>query len=140
MKKKFLLISLLIIYFSNLFANEKVFFEEGKKLFLEKKYDDAKFKFEKDIVFNPKNEKSYLYLAKIFHKEKNDKLEEQNLDTVILLNPQNEEAVFLLTLLKIKQSDYSESEKLIKIFNKVCKNSCEKKEELKTKLKSSQVK
>ena len=53
MKRKFLLISLLIIYFSNLFANEKVFFEEGKKLFLEKKYDDAKFKFEKDYVVLP---------------------------------------------------------------------------------------
>ena len=61
MKKKFLLISLLIIYFSNLFANEKVFFEEGKKLFLEKKYDDAKFKFEKDIVFNPKM-KNLIYI------------------------------------------------------------------------------
>ena len=37
-------------------------------------------------------------------------LEEQNLNTVILLNPKNEEAIFLLTLLKIRQSDYSGSE------------------------------
>ena len=29
-------------------------------------------------------------------------MEEQNLNTVILLNPKNEEAIFLLALLKIK--------------------------------------
>ena len=134
-----LFFSLTVFLTNNLYAKDN-YFSQGKKLFNQNKILESKFKFEKDIVFNPKNEKSYLYLAKIFHKEKNDKLEEQNLDTVILLNPQNEEAIFLLTLLKIKKSDYSESEKLIKIFSKVCKNSCEKKEELKTKLKISQVK
>ena len=134
---KTLLITLFLC--TNIFAKNS-FFLEAEKLFKEKKYLESKFKFEKDIVFNPKNEKSYLYLAKIFHKEKNDKLEEQNLDTVILLNPKNEEAIFLLTLLKIRQSDYSGSEKLIKHFKKVCENLCKREAELNIKLKNLQTK
>ena len=112
------------------------FFSEGVKLFNEKKYPESKFKFEQDIVFNPKSQDSYLYLAKIFKERKNDELQEQNLNTVILLNPQNEEALYLLTLLHIKKSDYEESDKLIKKFNKVCKKICGKKSELILKLKT----
>ena len=85
------------------------FFDEGKKLFLEEKYKDAKFKFEKDIVFNPKSEKSYLFLAKIFKKQKKTILEENNLITVILLNPKNEEAIYFLALLNIKKSNFSKA-------------------------------
>ncbi len=112
------------------------FFSEGVKLFNEKKFTESKFKFEQDIVFNPKSENSYLYLAKIFKKRENDELQEQNLNTVILINPKNEEALYLLTLLNIKKSDYEESDKLIKKFNKVCKKICEKKSELILKLKT----
>ena len=112
------------------------FFSEGVKLFNEKKYLESKFKFEQDIVFNPKSEDSYLYLAKIFKERKNDEFQEQYLNTVILINPQNEEALYLLTLLNIKKSDYEESDKLIKKFHKVCKKICEKKSELKLKLKT----
>ena len=112
------------------------FFSEGVKLFNEKKFTESKFKFEQDIVFNPKSENSYLYLAKIYKERKNDELQEQNLNTVILINPQNEEALYLLTLLNIKKSDYEESDKLIKKFNKVCKKICEKKTELISKLKT----
>ena len=115
-------------------------FNEGKKLFQQKKFSESKFKFEKDIVYNPKSELSYLYLAKIFNEEKKYTLEEQNLDTVILLNPKNEEAIFLLTLLKIRQSDYSGSEKLIKHFKKVCENLCKREAELNIKLKNLQTK
>ena len=130
----------LAFFFTTSAITKNSYFAEGEKLFNEKKYSKSKFKFEKDIVFNPKNEKSYLYLAKIFNEEKNEIMEEQNLNTVILLNPQNEEAVFLLALLKIKKSDYSESEKLIKNFKKICKMLCEKEKELQTKLKSLQPK
>ena len=112
------------------------FFSEGVKLFNEKKFPESKFKFEQDIVFNPKSENSYLYLAKIYKERKNDELQEQNLNTVILINPQNEEALYLLTLLNIKKSDYEESDKLIKKFNKVCEKICEKKSELISKLKT----
>ncbi len=87
-------------------------------------------------VFNPKNEKSYLYLAKIYKLENNDKFQEQNLNTVILLDPKNEEGLYLLTLLKLKQSDYERSKELIKIFTKVCKNLCKKESELREKFKN----
>ena len=110
------------------------FFLEAEKLFKEKKYSQSKFKFEKDIVFNPKNEMSYLYLAKIFNQQKDDFMEEQNLNTVILLNPKNEEALYLLALLNIKKSDYDKSEKLIKDFKQVCSTFCKKESELIKKL------
>ena len=103
-------------------------------LFKEKKFDLAKFKFEQDIVFNPKNENSYLYLAKIYKFKKNDDLEETNLKTVILLNPKNEEAILNLTFLKIRKSNYSESKKLIKTFKKICKNLCEQSSNLQNQL------
>ena len=112
------------------------FFTEGVKLFEQKKYLDSKFKFEQDIVFNPKSEFSYLYLAKIFNKESNDDFEEQNLNAVILLNPKNEEALYLLTLLRIKKSDYDKSQELLEKFEKVCNKICDKKVELISRLKS----
>ena len=138
-KKKIYFISLIFILFhyENLLAKNN-YFEEAEKLFYEKNYEKSKFKFEKDIVFNPKNEKSYLYLAKIFNEKKNDIMEKQNLETVILLNPQNEEALYLLALFKIKKSDYKESEALITTFSKVCKKLCNKEIELKNKLKNLQ--
>ena len=119
---------------SNLYA-QKNHYIEGEKFFLQKKLTKSKFKFEKDIVFNPKNEKSYLYLAKIYKLENNDKFQEQNLNTVILLDPKNEEGLYLLALLKLKQSDYERSKELIKVFVKVCKKLCGKEKELNDKLK-----
>ena len=113
---------------------ELTYFEKGKNLYDEKKYDLAKFKFEQDIVFNPKNENSYLYLAKIYKFKKQAKLEEKNLNTVILLNPKNEQAIYNLALLKIKKSNYDETKKLIKDFKNVCKKLCEKTSDLQKKL------
>ena len=134
--KKYLFIIILMSILSMNGTTKENFFSEGVKLFNEKKFPESKFKFEQDIVFNPKSENSYLYLAKIFKERKNDEFQEQNLNTVILINPQNEEALYLLTLLNIKKSDYEESDKLIKKFNKVCKKICEKKSELILKLKT----
>ncbi len=135
----YIFIFLFAFLLSTSVSAKNTYFDEGKKLFEKKKFSESKFKFEKDIVFNPKSEMSYLYLAKIFNEEKSYILEEQNLNTVILLNPQNEEAVFLLTLVKIRQSDYSSSEKLIDSFKKICVNLCEKQKELITKLKNLQT-
>ncbi len=133
-KRKFYLFIFLFVFFlGNKGIAKDNYFDEGKKLFDEKKFLESKFKFEQAIVFNPKNEGSYLYLAKIFKQEEKDNLEEQNLKAVILLNPQNEEALYLLTLLKIKKSDYEESDKLIKKFKKICKKICDKEVELKKK-------
>ena len=136
--KNLKLISILIFTFafSNAFA-EINSFQDGKNLFDEKKYDLAKFKFEKDIVFNPKNENSYLYLAKIYKIKKNDNMEESNLKTVILLNPSNEEAVRDLALLKIRKSNYSETEKLILDLKSICKKLCSDTSKLQEKLNNS---
>ena len=134
---KILLITLFLC--TSIFAKNS-FFQEAEKLFKEKKYSQSKFKFEKDIVFNPKNEMSYLYLAKIFNQQKDDFMEEQNLNTVILLNPKNEEALYLLALLNIKKSDYDRSEKLIKDFKEVCSTFCKKESELIKKLENLEPK
>ena len=134
---KTLLITLFLC--TSIFAKNS-FFQEAEKLFKEKKYSQSKFKFEKDIVFNPKNEMSYLYLAKIFNQQKDNFMEEQNLNTVILLNPKNEEALYLLALLNIKKSDYDKSEKLIKDFKQVCSTFCKKESELIKKLENLEPK
>ena len=68
MIQRFLILTIFFSLSSDfLFAKNK-FFEEGLNLFQNKKYEEAKFKFEQDIVFNPKSELSYLYLSKIFNK------------------------------------------------------------------------
>ena len=133
---KFILI-LLIFFNYNITKAEVSYFNDGKKLFDNKKYEKSKFMFEKDIVFNPKNENSYLYLAKIFKEKKEDNLEESHLKTVILLNPKNEEATYLLALLNIKRSNFSKSEELIKNFKVICIKFCSKKKELEEKLDNS---
>ena len=125
-----------LFFFTNCLADNS-YFDLGKSLFEKKEFENAKFKFEQDIVFNPKSESSYLYLAKIFKEEKNDNLEENNLNTVLLLNPNNEEAIYLLTLLSIKKSNFSKAKKLIKTLDTVCKKMCSSKTELQSKLDSS---
>ena len=112
-----------------LFANNQ-YFKEGVDLYKDKKFQEAKFKFEQDIVFNPKSEISYLYLAKIFNSLKDKDLEEQNLNTVILLNPKNEEATFNLAKLKLEASDYLKSKELIKKLSSFCSKYCLKSKKL----------
>ena len=132
---------MIILIFTNIFMgnalSEKNFFLDAKKNYDEKKYDESKFLFQRNIVFNPKDENSYLYLAKIFKQEKNDSLEENNLDTVLLLNPKNEEAIYLLTLLNIKNSNFLKAKELINTLNSVCEKMCSSKLELESKLNSS---
>ena len=138
MKKNFFLIKIFVIYLfliSNGITKQTNYFDKGIELYQKKEFDKSKILFERDIVFNPKNEKSYLYLAKIFNKNKNDKEEEINLNNVLLLNPQNDEAIYMLTLLKIKQSDYNQAKELIDKFILVCKSFCSKKKEIQDKLK-----
>ncbi len=135
--KKILSITLIYFFIFLPVKSESNFFDEGKKLFQNQNFEDAKFKFEKDIVFNPKNEKSYLYLAKIFNKKENTSLEEQNLNTVILLNPKNEEAIYQLALLNYNRSDFSKTKDHLKTLEKICKKFCIKKDELEIKLNNS---
>ena len=137
MKKIYFLVKILIIYLffiTSGLAVKSNYFDKGKILFDKQKFEKSKIFFEKDIVFNPLSEKSYLYLAKIFNKNNNDEEQEINLNSVLLLNPQNDEAIYMLTLLKIKQSDYDGAKELIDKFVLVCKSFCPKKNEMQDKL------
>tara|TARA_A100001035_G_C27725964_1_gene474384 strand:+ start:69 stop:491 length:423 start_codon:yes stop_codon:yes gene_type:complete len=128
---RFFKIILIVLLSQNmLFANTQ-FFEQGINLYNKKKFDKAKFKFEQDIVYNPKSEMSYLYLSKIFKNLRKKDLEEQNLNTVILLNPKNEEAIYSLAKLKLETSDYKKSKELNDRLIKVCNKFCEKSKKLK---------
>ena len=138
MKKFFFLIKIFtvgLLVISNATAKQSNYYNKGLKYFNEKKFDKSKIEFERDIVFNPKSEKSYLYLAKIFSKDENDKEQEINLNNVLLLNPQNDEAIYMLTILKINQSDYNQAKELIEKFVLVCKSFCTKEDEMREKFK-----
>ena len=126
----------LILISSNVLAGTN-FFNEGLTFYQNKQFDKAKFKFEQDIVFNPKNEKSYLYLSKIFKEQEKKELEEKNLNTVILLNPKNEEATYNLAQLKLKKSDFEGSKKLIETLLTFCKDYCKKSQNLKIEIEKS---
>ena len=135
---------LIIIFFyflisSNVFASNN-YFEEGLAFYKKKELDKAKFKFEQDIVFNPKNEESYLYLSKIFNVQEKKDLEEKNLNTVLLLNPKNEEATYNLAQLRLKESDFEGSKKLIGKLLIICKDYCQKSNDLKIQIEKSQNK
>ena len=135
-KKFIIIIKIFLVYLfliSAGSAKESNYFKKGIEHFQKKEFDKSKILFEKDIVFNPKSEKSYLYLAKIFNNNNNDQEEEVNLNSVLLLNPQNDEAIYMLTLLKIKQFDYSYAKELLDQFVLVCESFCSKKEEIKKK-------
>ena len=129
--KKTIQIILTILFFSNPLYAKSQYLHDGINLFKNKKFKEAKFKFEKDIVFNPKSELSYLYLSKIFKNLDKKKLQEQNLNTVILLNPKNEEAIFYLAKLKLENSDYKKSKDLNEKLHSVCINFCDESKKLK---------
>ena len=130
MIKKFLYIVFLFILSTNLFAKSE-YMKEGIDLYNKNKFEDAKFKFEQDIVFNPKSELSYLYLSKIFHKQDKKILEEKNLNTVMLLNPKNEEAIYNLARLKLTSSDFKKSKELNIKLKSICSKLCSRSDQLK---------
>ena len=118
-------VSLFFLFgFTNLTLAKENFFIEGVKLFDAKKYDDAKFLFERSIVFEPKNAKSYLYLAKIYKEKKDQKKVEKNLEATLLIDPINEEAILMLMEIGIEKTNYSKVKELSDKFSKVCKNLC----------------
>ena len=131
MIKKNILILLFSIFLNNILFAKTEYFQTGVDLFNQKKFKQTKFKFEQDIVLNPKNEPSYLYLSKIFNIQDNDAQEEQNLNTVILLNPNNEEALYQLAKLKLTNSDYKKSTEFNKRLKLICKNFCDQSDKLK---------
>ena len=127
MKKKLKIIALLY-FLINIFSfslSEENFFNKGLELYNKEKFEDARFMFERSIVFNPKHSNSYLYLAKIYNYKENQKKEEKNLETTLLIEPNNEEAILMLMKIALKKSNYSKVKDLSSTFSKVCKNLCE---------------
>ena len=122
---KFILFFYLIINVFNISISNENFFNKGLELFNDKKYDDARFMFERSIVFNPKDSYSYLYLAKIYNFEEDQKKEEKNLKAALLIEPSNEEAILMSMKIALKKSNYSKVKDLSKTFTKVCKKLCE---------------
>jgi tetratricopeptide (TPR) repeat protein len=124
---KYLILIFTFISFS-LFAkaNENNFFKEAKDLFDKEKYEDSKFLFHRNIVYNPKDSASYLYLAKIFKIEEDKKKEEKNIKTTLLLDPKNEEAMYLLIDMELERSNFSKANELNNDFKIICIQMCEK--------------
>jgi tetratricopeptide (TPR) repeat protein len=118
-----LAIFILINIFNITFGSEK-FFNKGLEFYKDKKYDEAKFMFERNIVFNPKDSISYLYLAKIYNIEEDQKKEEKNLETTLLIEPNNEEAILMLMKIALEKSNYTKVKDLSNKFTKVCKKLC----------------
>ena len=128
-----------IIFFGlcfSTFAQKNNFFYEAKMLFEEGKYDESKFLFQRNIVYNPKNSESYLYLAKIFNLEENKIEQEKYINSTLLLEPKNEEAMYLLIDIELKRSNFSKVEELKKDFKKICLTMCEKLELINSRLKA----
>ncbi len=125
-KIKIIGIFLILLNIKNFSLAENNFFEQGKIKYNEKKYDESKFLFQRSIVFNPKDTDSYLYLAKIYKFEENDTEEQKNIDTVLLLDPKNEEANYILMEIELKKSNYSKVKDLANSFSKICNKLCNK--------------
>ena len=138
---KLILIIFLYFSFSSLtFSKDYNFFDEAKILFEQEKFEDSKFLFQRNIVFNTKNAQSYLYLAKIYNSEENEKEEKKNLKTTLLLEPDNEEAMYMLINIELKKSNYSEVKNLIKDFTIICLKLCEKTKTINNNLKNIEPK
>ena len=142
MKKIFKIItSFCIVFFFFVNAQSKEnFFDEALKKFQNEKYDDARFLFERNIVFNPKDAKSYLYLAKIYNHEENQRKEENNLETALLIEPNNEEALLMLMKIALKKSNYSKVKDLSETFIKVCEKLCDENNQVQKSLKNIEPK
>ena len=115
-------IFLLTFFFTQAQSKEN-FFDEAIKMYESEKYEDAKFMLERNIVFNPKDAKSYLYLAKIYNHEENQRKEEYNLETALLIEPNNEEVLLMLMKIALKKSNYSKVKDLSQTFIKVSERS-----------------
>ena len=140
---KFLKLIGLILFvtsFNSTSFSKENFFNEALEFFKKEKYDDARFLFERNIVFNPKDANSYLYLAKIYNKEENQRKEEYNLETTLLIEPNNEEALLMLIKIALEKSNYQKVKDLSDTFVKVCKNLCDENKDIQDSLKNIEPK
>ena len=136
--KHLLFFFFLVNFFNTAYCSE--YFQKGVELFNNKKYEDAKFMFERSIVFDPKNSNSYLYLAKIYNHQDDKRQEEKNIRTTLLLDPKNEEAMYLLIDMELERSNFSEADELSEDFKKICVDMCEKIASIESRLKDFEIK
>ena len=125
-----------LVFSVNIASSKENFFDEALKMYQDKEYDNARFLFERNIVFNPKDAKSYLYLAKIYNHEENQRKEEYNLDTALLIEPNNEEVILMLIKIALKKSNYSKVKDLSQTFIKICEKLCNENDEIQKSLKN----
>ena len=125
-----------LVFSANLASSKENFFDEALKMYQDKKYDEARFMLERNIVFNPKDAKSYLFLAKIYNHEEDQRKEEYNLDTALLIEPNNEEAILMLMKIALEKSNYSKVKDLSQTFIKVCEKLCDENDEIQKSLKN----
>tara|TARA_Y100000739_G_scaffold102719_1_gene87926 strand:+ start:193 stop:630 length:438 start_codon:yes stop_codon:yes gene_type:complete len=135
-----LIINLVVFFFLTFFQtyafSKENFFESALDLYEKEKYDEARFLFERNIVFNPKDANSYLYLAKIYNFEDNQRKEEFNLKTTLLIDPKNEEALLMLMKIALEKSNYEKVNELSETFVKVCINLCNENKKIQESLKN----
>ena len=79
-------------------------------------------------------------MAKIYKHNKDQRNEEKNLDTTLLIDPTNEEAILMLMEIEIKKTNYSEVKELSDRFTKVCKKLCKENEKILQDLKNLEPK
>ena len=124
--KIILTILLLLNFCISTYADENNFFLKAEKLFKDDKLEESKFLFQRNIVYNPKDAKSYLYLAKIFEILEDKKKQERYINTSLLLDPKNEEAMYILIDIELERSNFSRVNELKKEFKLICYKLCAK--------------
>ena len=137
---KILIVIFVSLVLSSIAKTKENFFDEALKLFENKEYEDARFMLERNIVFNPKDAKSYLYLAKIYNQEKDQRKEEYNLETTLLIEPGNEEAILMLMKIALEKSNYSKVKDLSQTFVKICEKLCDENKKIQETLKNIEPK
>ena len=137
---KIFFLTIIFLNFSNISYSKEDFYNEGVKLFEKKKYEEAKFLFERSIVFDPKHSNSYLYLAKIYKDKKDQINEEKNLNATLLINPANEEAILMLMEIGLEKTNYSKVKDLSEKFTKVCIELCNENKKILDELKNLEPK
>jgi len=139
-----LIFSIILIIFSmlsnNSMSSNQNIFDDAKIYFEKKDYNQSKFMFQKFLVFNPKDYLSYLYLAKIYKVEDNKREAEKNLNTTLLLDPKNEEALFMLIELQLDKSNFSKAKVLNEKFSMICSKLCNNKTIIAEKIKNLELK
>ena len=79
-------------------------------------------------------------MGKIFKIEKNSNEEEKNFNTALLLDPKNEEAMYILIDLELEKSNFSKVQDLKRDFKKICNTLCDKITSIDTRLKDFEKK